>query len=620
MDRVEGNTIRRADAREGTAANTGLPVAVLADATQWTLLRESGLSYGALLPLTPEARAAVAAEQSRAVLRARDGYTDGAYADAIRTLHEGRAQFDAALRHEGIGAAGRWVAVYAHQAMVNAALRLAATLAGDGPWLVPCNGRFVETVDREEAIACLLRAWVDRYGFVGGWHGYRAPPLRGLFALLRDGVARAAAAGRGTRYVSQRTDHPFGLTRALERTEPPARLLHVTRTETGWLEYARLARELVRALRGATAVQLRAVAAPVPDMRARLDRAVAALPDPVARRAMGEVASEVAASAALVEGMVSDFERIVRRAAPDLMLTYEVADGFTAALAEACGRAGVPRMVMNHNLHAPPLGETDDLAMEYFFTIQHPPHLTDEFVMWSRPGAAVARRYLPAERTDAVRPIRRAPIAVGAPGREGRPRHVLHAGNAQRWMTFFPWTFETADEYVDGLCALAEAMTGVDGAELVIRTKGKPEPGNATLAALLPHPGTWTLRERNDIPFDQDLAAADLMVSNMSSTIMQAIQSRVPVLLWGGGLRALDLGARTEPPVAGDRAAVYTVTRAGDLAAMIRAILDAHAGAPLTDDEIAPYVWPPEAPDVDTLAAAIAAGDYRNAWNEGSTP
>ncbi len=482
------------------------------------------------------------------------------------------------------------------------------------------DGRFVETDNRHEAIACLLRTWIGRYGFVGAWHSYRPPPAPGLFALLRDGVARVAGARRGARYVTQRTDHPFGLYRALERTDPPVRSLHVTRTEAGWLEYARLARELLRALRGTTPVQLRSVAVPVPDMRTRLDRAIAALSDVVASRAMEEVADELAAVVALVEGMVPDFERVVRRAAPDLMLTYEVADGFTAALAEACGRAGIRRMVMNHNLHAPPLCETDALAMELFFTAQHPPEITDDFVMWSRPAAATAHRYLEAERGKSILPFRRHPTVPTSERGLSKPRRVLHAGNAQRWLSRFPWTFETTDEYVDGLRTLVEAMTEVDDSELVIRTKGKPEPGNETLAALLPHPGTWTLRKRNDIPFDRDLAAADLMVSNMSSTIMQAIQSRVPVLLWGGGLRALDLGARTAPPVAGDRAAVYTVARADDLNAMIRAILDTHAGAPLTDDEIAPYVWPPEAPDVDRLAAAIAAGDYRNAWNEGAEP
>ena len=60
--------------------------------------------------------------------------------------------------------------------------------------------------------------------------------------------------------------------------------------------------------------------------------------------------------------------------------------------------------------------------------------------------------------------------------------------------------------------------------------------------------------------------------------------------------------AREEHPAANDRAVLYRVQKAADLPAMIRSILDAHTSRPLDDDELAPYSWPSETPDIHDLA------------------
>lgn len=66
---------------------------------------------------------------------------------------------------------------------------------------------------------------------------------------------------------------------------------------------------------------------------------------------------------------------------------------------------------------------------------------------------------------------------------------------------------------------------------------------------------------------------------------------RRPVLLWGGSRRSRYLPGRTKPPTPADRGAVYVAHDPGALAELLPAILDAHAGRPLTDAEIEPHVW-----------------------------
>ena len=233
-------------------------------------------------------------------------------------------------------------------------------------------------------------------------------------------------------------------------------------------------------------------------------------------------------------------------------------------------------------------------------------------------AGATARECVGAGRQPNIRPVRRTPEGLEAKAAVSDHHVVLHTGNAQRWLTFFPWVFETSDEFVDGLAALVEAMSAVPNSQLVVRTKGKPEQSSEALRSLIPENGSWVLKTRTDTPFAEDLAQADLLVSDMSSTIMQAIHARRPVLLWGGTQRYIHLPARRKPPTPDDRTAVYTVETSGELAPMINAILGAHAGRPLTDDEVADFVWHSDVPDMKDLARAIAAGDFRHAWGEGN--
>jgi hypothetical protein len=109
-----------------------------------------------------------------------------------------------------------------------------------------------------------------------------------------------------------------------------------------------------------------------------------------------------------------------------------------------------------------------------------------------------------------------------------------------------------------------------------------------------------------DTPFLDALAHADLLVSFMSSTIEQALQARVPVLLWGPTRRHVHIPARAEPPTDKSRSAVYVAHNGNHLRSMLKAIRDWHLGIPLTDEETAGLVWPDASTRVpDAVMGAI---------------
>ncbi len=196
------------------------------------------------------------------------------------------------------------------------------------------------------------------------------------------------------------------------------------------------------------------------------------------------------------------------------------------------------------------------------------------------------------------------PSATGAPGAGFR---VLHAGNFTQWSDHVPWVIETSDEYVDGIVRLAEVTASLQDVKLVIRPKSKLECDCQALHAMLPEAGNVEVSTSGS--FNEDLAAADLLVSFSSSTIEEALHARKPVLLWGGSQRYRHLPAHSTPPTAADRAAVYAPRRPEDLAAMLTAILGAHRGRPLTDSELDGHIWPSGTPDLAVLARQIVDGN-----------
>ncbi len=225
-----------------------------------------------------------------------------------------------------------------------------------------------------------------------------------------------------------------------------------------------------------------------------------------------------------------------------------------------------------------------------------------------RPRVSMARAAI-----GSVAAVPVAPAAAGGPS--PRPRRIIVADTyAAFWFTH-SWAFQTSDEYLDGLAELIHAVEALPDMTLLIRAKAKHELDLAAYRKLLPASAKVEIKIR-DVPFRDDLAASDLLVAFRSTTIEEALHARRPVLLWGGTARYRYLPARSEPPRPGDRGALYAAASAADLARLLPAILDQHAGRPLSDAEIAPHVWPNGTPGIADLARqmlSVRTGAMRRA-------
>ena len=268
---------------------------------------------------------------------------------------------------------------------------------------------------------------------------------------------------------------------------------------------------------------------------------------------------------------------------------------------ELCREAGVPAMMITHGSHPPPSNEAERHELgEHGWRLINAPYT---FTALQSPVAEEFRKVFP---TDSVA-VRTGPLIWATSGDKhrsaalrdrmlgdaGSSRVIVHAGTAKaaRGMRF--QVYETPDEYVQGIRDLVEAAEPLPGVRVIVKFRPSPELSVDDLKTLV------DLTEKSMVSVEEPLidvlGFADLLVSFSSTVIEEALQNRVPVLLYGGGGRYQHV--KVCPIAAGDEpgpAAVYHVKEGEDLQYALGYILKMCGGEGLGDQAFAPYVYSPE--------------------------
>jgi len=569
-----------------------------ADAAAAESIRPAGVS--AILGLTPNARAA-AAGYGVPHIDPMTRYTDAVQArDVARVVRVRRRM----LRALGpLPAVERELLIDQFNRVAYSALRLWRTLGDAGPWLVPGRQGFTFTRARDDAHRRLL-SHILSPKITGETKAaaIRPPPFPGLYRALRR-MALARHPGTRVRLAIGVAKEQFGLFEAFARRGIAARTLFVGLPQHGAWEYAKLAREILRNMRPNGQVQVSLTCTPDGTGQRLAARAAEAVADNAISPAIEFYRPLMANKLDQLASARDDARRILSQARPHAYTGAEISTLGNWIVAEAAGVARVPRQAMSRNAHAPadrPLAR--DSAVGYL-RARYPRGLVDEPLFWSPAGARAAEAARRPHEWPRIRPFLAPKRPLPSPS--GRARTVLFADTYAAWWFPHSWTFLNGDEVLRAISALAGAIDSIPDVRLVVRAKPKPE---CDLDALMHHvrPSAACEVKMRDVPFEDDLARADLLVSFHSTVVEEAVAARRPVLLWGGTNRHRFLPARTTPPSsASDRAIVYAAEASTALPRMVGAILEAHARRPLTDHEVASYVWPQGTPDIDDLAAEI---------------
>lgn len=253
-------------------------------------------------------------------------------------------------------------------------------------------------------------------------------------------------------------------------------------------------------------------------------------------------------------------------------------------IGELCGRLGIPALLVSHGSHVPPRNQLERIEWG-----EHGRHLLRApypSVAVQSPLAEEFLKTFPSESQC----VRTGPLLWGTPiNRErsrilrhqllnGRPyRHVIiHAGTPKARDSFRFHVYETSDEYVQAISDLAKVVRSLDDTCLIIRFRPSGDLSISDLKTLVPFSQNVILSV--DGKFGDVLGLADLLVSFSSTTIEEALQNQVPVLLYGGGGRYQHVaGIEVTPEGPCPLNAVYMVRTAERLEMALRRILDVHA-------------------------------------------
>lgn len=485
--------------------------------------------------------------------------------------------------------------------------RLWSTLRPTAPWLLLDGESWTFSNSLEVVHAALLRRILAEQMTRTVTEKFGAPRLPWLASLLSRVVCLLCRSKKPVLFVYRRR-HLNELALRIQAVAPKVPVVQICFSKGRSSDYIRILKTLYRWLRGKSGMDLLVVPNPSPGLPGVTSRLLNALSDPQARRGVQAASDLMVANIALATGYRDQLSKLLAIASPRGIVTDSLAAGPAAGVGEVASRLGIPTLLLSHSSHTP---QTSAPAAQAAYNWARHGRVVSKFATRLLPktphAATVAKRAC----VECGRTQQSAYVWIAARSPASRKPEsgfgILHAGNFTQWSEHVPWVIETSDEYLDGIARLAEVSAGLQNATLVIRPKSKLECDSGALDVLLPDSGNVEIRHGGS--FSEDLAAADLLVSYSSSTIEEALHARKPVLLWGGSQRYRHLPARTTPPTADDRAAVYAPAQPEDLEAMLTAILSAHRGRPLSDRELDGHVWPGGTPDTSVLARQIADGN-----------
>jgi DNA-directed RNA polymerase subunit F len=270
------------------------------------------------------------------------------------------------------------------------------------------------------------------------------------------------------------------------------------------------------------------------------------------------------------------------------------------ALGDLSSRRGIPGLLISHASFSPTKNDLEEMEWRfhgyglfhgsYSHAALQTPVAADFASQLSSPARFVPTGPLVWGR--AVNPAASERLKTKMLAGREQCRVVVHAGTAHGRGSIHFHVYETMDEYVQALADLVTAMDQVPDAFLIIKAKPVPLTEDE-LRSLLPQSNNYCISVEE--PFLDVLGLSDLLVSFASTTIEEALQNRVPVLLYGGEGRYRHVAAlEVTPDTDVEPRAVYAVARPEHLAEGIRRILDINGKAPLPAELFRQYVYRPE--------------------------
>ncbi len=283
-------------------------------------------------------------------------------------------------------------------------------------------------------------------------------------------------------------------------------------------------------------------------------------------------------------------------------------------IAELCREKKIPAVLISHGSHIRPKNEYETIEWgEHGRLLLRGPF--SHFVLQT----PVSEGYLETFPTSGSI-VKTGPLIWGKPINRERSKAlfttmfgtykevkiIVHAGTPKPNNALRFYVYETSDEYIRAVCDLADVAAKVPNTILIVKFRPTADISVEGMQALVPFRDNVRLSVGE--PFLDVLGMADLLVSFSSTTIEEALQNRIPVLLYGGDGRYQHISAQVIEPGSDVRpSAVYQSRKKEDLEYALRSIVQLNIDGRNRDRHLfEPYIYPESArrPLADALTRA----------------
>lgn len=230
-------------------------------------------------------------------------------------------------------------------------------------------------------------------------------------------------------------------------------------------------------------------------------------------------------------------KKAMDRLAPNMVISQMGRDIYYN-LGELASLNNIPSLLITHGSHVPPKNEFEMMGWK-----EHSLGLMDTHYGYIAVQSPWAKEYLKKIPTRSTQIITGPLLFSKVNGNRKKEQLIqkivpntagkiilLHADTPRQRTDFRFYVYQTVDEYIGSLNTLIDAIRHIKDLYLVIRSRPKPYLSEEELKALLIDSDCYSIHTQGT--FDEYLSVADMLISYSSTTIEEALQNKVPVLLY----------------------------------------------------------------------------------------
>ena len=239
-----------------------------------------------------------------------------------------------------------------------------------------------------------------------------------------------------------------------------------------------------------------------------------------------------------LHGQTYHLDKFIRNKRPALILS-QMSRGLRYNLGELSEIHNIPSVLISHGSHVPTTNRFADMEWR-----EHGLGLMDTHYKYLAIQTPWARSYLTHKLSNSI-PIITGPLLFTKARRDEDyklsikkkliPEHndkiiIIHAGTPKAYQSLRPFVYETIDEYIENINSLIRAVDRFNEIHLIVRFRPSEFLQLNDFLDLLTTSDCYSVHSEGT--FADYLIISDLLASYSSTTIEEALQNKVPVLLY----------------------------------------------------------------------------------------